>query len=434
MAIIEQAGYTLIGNHGSGFVALTMVQDRIDLAPVGQSSNVKTNVVKVTGTEMEAVKWGKDNKMPLELIRLVYSNHNKFSLIKTCRDLVLGAGLLFYQRKTDEKKKWAEPVEYAEGYDWLDEVRAYDVMAKVALSYYLSGQGYMGMQRKSDGAQIIGLTHYDFPTVRLERMKAGAASPAALLLHATWDRDVKGDTVTRVPLYDFAKEPDRQPRDFALVVKDGTPGNAYYDLPDWFGSQNHTLIANLISAFHLSGLKNGWNIRYLVEMPATYFARFEDKAEEMETKFKKELHDFLSGVENVNKALLTKFSIGEDGKPIQGFKITPVTSPGGDDMYLDLAKYADAAQASAHRLHPGLAFADTSGKLFGSGSELRIAYQLHLAMSTPRVRHLLTEPFNRIVARHNGWPKGVRLGFEDTNITTIADNPNGAEKVQNTAL
>ncbi len=65
-----------------------------------------------------------------------------------------------------------------------------------------------------------------------------------------------------------------------------------------------------------------------------------------------------------------------------------------------------------------------AGKLGGSGSEKRISYQLHIALRTPNKRK---DPggADQCSQKNNGVDSICFIGLEETDITTIEENPNG---------
>jgi hypothetical protein len=119
------------------------------------------------------------------------------------------------------------------------------------------------------------------------------------------------------------------------------------------------------------------------------------------------------------------------GKPMPGVKITPLNNNNPSGEYIELDKQANINQASGHGINPVLAGIDTGGKLGGSGSEMRIAYQLHIALNTPIPRKLILKPFH-LIHKLKGWnvTKPNRyFDFLEIDITTLDENPTLYSKV-----
>jgi hypothetical protein len=74
-----------------------------------------------------------------------------------------------------------------------------------------------------------------------------------------------------------------------------------------------------------------------------------------------------------------------------------------------------------------LAAVDTQGKL-SSGSEMRNAYLVYMALKTNAIRSLLLQPLLEI-KKINGWVGEVEFGFEDIEITKLDSNPTGSQTV-----
>jgi hypothetical protein len=371
-------------------------------------------------------KWGKDNLLPQRMLRLVSENHLKPQLLVTERDFLLGSRISLFTRIIENKKVILEPVQNPEIEDWMEEVEAHKYIRRAAynFAYFANVFTHIGL---SNRRKVELLECFDCTDIRARKRKKGVGRVEAFYLHPDWENYRPGEAQT-IAAYD-PKDPYRFSA-FIYHGKDEMPGQTYYDTKAWWGTRRWTEVSNQIPVFHMSGLKNGYNIKYHIQIPANYFDDFEDP-EEAEEELIDDLNDFLSGIENPDKALISKYSLDQFNKEIAGWKIEPIDNKNSGEAYLNLDKQANTAHASGHGIDPSLAGIDTGSKLGGSGSEKRISYQLHIALRTPQPRQILLEPFNKVIKKIMGWDRNLFFGFEDIEITTLEDNPTGQQSVTN---
>jgi hypothetical protein len=393
----------------------------------GQDVNFSAPGLKSGGFEI--APWGANNLQPQDMLKLVFNNHLKPQLLLTSRDLLLGSRLGVFKRSVVEGKLVLEPVIDPQMEDWLEMIDAPMVMASSAFNLVYFGNYFTAISLDSS-KKVEDVVPFDCTDVRAEICKT--RRPESYVLHPDW-ANFKGDQAKRVPAYD-RKNPTRY-GDFIYHGRDWTPGQKYYDTPAYWGTRKWTEVSNKIPRFHSSGLDNGYNIKYHIKIPRDYFLQFGDaKAQAAaEKELMGAMNDMLSGVENVDKAFVSKFGVDSMGKVLPGWSIEPIENKMSDKAYDSVNSQANIAHTSGHGIDPSLAGIDTGGKLGGSGSEKRISFQLHMAMRTPAPRALLLGQFNACKKIMGFNPEHV-FGFEDVDITTIADNPTGKQKVANTSM
>jgi len=386
--------------------------------------------------EVDIAKWGKDNLKPQRMLRLVAANHLKPQLIYTSRDFLLGSRLGVFKRAitTDPKngrpKIQLEPVldaQIEEDLEMLDATR-YMRRASYNLEMFFSAFAQFGL---APNKKVETLLCHDCTDVRAQRIAKGKSRIEKYYLHADWENYRSVSELITLPAFD-PRDPAKF-GDFIYHSREEVPGQIYYPTPPWWGTEAWTKVSNLIPIFHINGLQNGYNIKYHIEIPLTYFEQFgePEKQQEAEEELMADFNKWLAGVENPDKAFISKYATDSMGKPMPGWKITAIPNNMSDEAYVNLDKAANIAQTSGHGIDPSLASIDTGGRLGGSGSEKRISYQLHIALRTPNKRQILLEPLNRVVKKLNKWNAEHFVGFEDMELTTLEENPNGQQKVAN---
>lgn len=377
----------------------------------------------------EFVKWGKNNLLPQEMLDLVTRSASKPELINTKVMFMLGNGLSLNLRTLEDGQIKVQPTSDPAIEAWLDFIQADEYIERAAWNYEMTGNVFTELLFDEAG-RIASLRCIDATLVRAEALKKGETAIQNYLICPDWSKSEGEDNpVTPVPAYQPGKLYIRTKA--MLHTKAQQMGQSYYAFAPWWGSRDWTEVANLIPLFHKAGIKNGYNIRYLIKVPSNYF---DDKAKNDEEKAKlkkqlaEEMQNFFTGEDKNGKSMFTTYTLDQAGKMWPGIMIEKIGNDESHKNYIELEKQANINQASAHGVLPSLAGFDTGGKLGGSGSELRIAYQLHISTRTPTPRKTLLKPF-RLAAKLNNWPKGLEVGFRDIEITTLDQDPSGSRPV-----
>lgn len=376
--------------------------------------------------DLKIAPWGADNLQPQRMLALVYGNHLKPQLIYTARDFLLGSELGLYRKVIEGRKKIYEPVIDPKIEDWLEMIDVKNLMRASAFNMEFS-DNYFSAFELDKRKEVVGIQNFDCTMTR-----AGvttAMRPERYHLHPDW-RNVKAAEIQTLPAYD-RKNPLRF-GDFIYHGRDWTVGQKYYSAPPFWGTEKWTKLSNKIPDFHLSGLDNGYNVKYHIEIPADYFDQYGDtdkEREEAEKLLLEQMNEMMSGVDNVDKVFVSKFAVDSSGKQLPGWKITPLANTMSDKAYEAVNQQANIAHTAGHGIDPSLAGIDTGSKLGGSGSEKRISYQLHIALRTPNKRDILLEQLN-VAKKINGWNPEYVFRFDDIEITTLAEEKTGKKELE----
>jgi hypothetical protein len=237
----------------------------------------------------------------------------------------------------------------------------------------------------------------------------------------------------------------QDPNGFLYHTGDSLFTDEYYFIPTWEGSHKWIQLAGIIADFHQANLKHGYTIRYHVEINSDLLddgandpnydpTQTEDKAEKRETEKQailQSVNDFLAGHDKAGRAVISEFRIDHNGKEINDLKITPMKVDLKDSALLELWVKANEAMMSGFQVHPVLANIETQGRL-SSGTEMRNAYLMWLAIHGSTYRDILLEPYY-LAKRLNGWNPKLKFGFRDAVLTTLATNPTGTKNGTPTA-
>ena len=324
--------------------------------------------------------------------------------------------------------------------EFFDRVDIYEYLMEAAKNLFMHANIFTEFIRKNDGT-VDSIKVKDCKYVRLgEQNDQGRIEKA--YISGAWAQmpyNKEGETpidreITPVQLY-IGREDVKQPK-FILHTGDNFINDGYYNSPAWFGSMPWIELANAIPIYHQSNIKHGYTIRYHVKVPKGYFytdpgtdaaeaiTRAQSEEKNLRQEFMQQFNDLFAGKNNAGRALFTQFDINVAiGSTYPGITVEPINVDIKDEALLSLFEKSNTANISSQGIHPTLANIETQGRL-SSGSEIRNALNMYLAIKTPTPRRILLKAIN-LVGKINGWDPEIHFGFSDTKITTLDDDPSG---------
>lgn len=400
-------------------------------------------------TNSRIMQWGNDNCLPSYRERLVADNNIVPSLIRTRRNITLGRGLMAYRKIIRNGEMVNEEVsmpDYAQEFFERSEIDKYleiaanqDAMHSAIPTEYIR---YRGGDKTIKRIHALECRH-----VRLGEMNA-RGKVEQMFWKGNWSKNVKRGSIhlnlpaQSIPMY----LRDRKQAKFGTFAMDRLLClDEYYPAPYWWGGEEWIRLANKIPQFHDANLKHGFSMRWHIEVPKDYFhnARAnwvdedkEKKAKEAATEAKREflrkINETLQGLSNAGKTVVTEYDVDKAvNQMYPGIKITPLNYDLKDEALLKLFDASNAANMSGQGVHPVLANIQTQGKL-SSGSEIRNAYLMYVAIHTPLVRRRILKPIE-IVKYENGWDKDIHFGFRDMLLTNLDEDKSGQRETDETA-
>lgn len=438
---VQQYGNSLYHlTEGKAIVVLSSVEDIQDnngsLAAAKGDSDI---IIK---------EWGANNDLPTERELLVAENNIVPSLLATKRDVTLGHDLMAYRERFSGGSKIVEQVEIptqaAEFFDQVD-IDSYLMCATRNLLFHANTFTEF-LRGTADNDDIVSMKALECRHVRAQQQDVNGRINN-YYWRGNWKPDGRKSRVAEsnypistIPNYD--PDLNRKQKKFMYhCFDDLLQVDEYYPSPYWWGSKNWIQLANCIPEFHKANLKHGYSIRYHIEVPKDYFydhtsqqlspdevKQAKETAEEAKKNFLDNLNKFLAGVEKSGRAIVTQYEINRAlGKEFPGIKITPLKVDLKDEALLGLFDKSNEANTSAQGIHPTLANIQTQGKL-SSGSEIRNAFLLYVAIKTPLPRRILLKPIH-FLARQNGWDRSIKYGFKDIEIKTLDEDKTGSNEI-----
>jgi hypothetical protein len=436
---------------GDGYAILSagaLVVDRSSPSGSKGPADMIGSIISVDAgmTKAKVMEWGKDNQLPNYREVLVADNNIVPSLMATRRNITLGRGLMAYKEEIDEKgeEKIVRVAMPAAAKAFFDANDIDDYLATQArnLMFHAAMPSEFVRDKKGDIKKMNAL--------HCRHVRLGEQDQRGKVREMYWkglwgkkregsNRNTVDQPAQRLPLYLADK---KQPKFGLWVVDDLLCNDEYYPIPFWWGSEEWIKLANQIPLFHLANLEHGFSMRWHIEVPKNYFLnakaaetvtdpaekkKFTDAATAKKREFLTKLNETLQGLSNAGKTVVTEYDVNVSvGKEYPGIKITPMTYDMKDDALIKLFDASNAANMSAQGVHPTLANIQTQGKL-SSGSEIRNAFLMYLAINTPLPRRLLLKAIN-IVKRENGWKDDIHFGFKDMLLTNLDEDKSGVKE------
>jgi hypothetical protein len=397
--------------------------------------------------QLKFASWGKDNKLPNHIMRLVLNNNLAPGSLDTKDQITLGDQLIFYYNKIENGKIIPTPFYNNELQDTLEMwgVAEYLEEAVIDFNWLANAWAQLSFGNKEGTLKdkIVKIRPVEAVDTRCAVMNPNTKRVEFYGV-ADW-ADNRSKEVELFHAWNPDWEPGRMPRSFMIHLKKKTIGNPYYPLPNYIGAQYWIRHANKIPIWKTSNMDNSINIKYHIHVPERYFQQlYPDPQFDRDYRKKKyeekiaEITKMLTGAENAGKTFSSQILIDPvTGKELPGWKIETIDSKINHEAYSKDFEDANSAILSAIAVDPSLSGVLIPGKMgAGSGSEKRLAYEFHAKVKTRYPRRNLLKPVY-IAMKINGLDKmkvdgemrKVYVGIQDIQFTTLDKNPTGEEKV-----
>ena len=407
----------------------------------------KSKVIQISNNKSYKIKnWGSDNLLPNRRELTLMDNNIVGSVMTAKRDIILGAGLKPYieiitGEGSKSKREKIPVLMTTEEEDWLESSQFYSEYLEPACESLIKhGNVFAAMMfdAKEANKHISDIKSYDCKYIR------GIVKNKGFLHHENWAKtNDKNLSYTYIPTYNQDIEKLSIYHTGDRFFNDGI-----YFHPTYWGGSEWIELANVIPKFHKSNMKNGYVLRYHIEIPADYFlntTKYQkvksnsikakkciDRAKAKKQKFINDLNQILAGHDNAGRTITSSKKFDALSKEYIGITITPITVDLQDEKLLKLFTASNQANISAQGIHPTLANIESQGKL-SSGSEMRNALNFYTAVKTTVPRRQLLEPWNIVLKRNNMIRKKdgkytVKWHIEDTVLSKLDEDKSGTTK------
>ncbi|WP_080239048.1 hypothetical protein [Spirosoma rigui] len=419
--------------HLSGAGASVVITPAVDIMH-GDEKALSAVTAKAAGATDDWVKWGPNDDEPNQVVALNWESPSKPSLMDQAKEFILGAGVAPFRKRFENGKVVYERDDFQQIDEWFELEEIFEKYLELAaLSMVFCEQAFVNFSI-GEGS--------DISIQAIQPLKCRIAKPKlgidTVLISPQFGSGKKPTQLARLPVF-VRKDPTKYAESI-MILKKAQIGQDFHNLGLFWGTKYWTKVANKIPLYHLNGLENGYNIKYLIEIEESYFVGDDENPEdESDAKliearkdaFMAKIDEFLAGVENADKAVVIIGDLtGSDGKAKDMIRIKPIDNKMTDDAYTKIYGAASTAQAQGHGILPVLAGIAEGDKLGGSGSELEHAAMYQVAYRTPSYRRHLLKPLNMALKLMNldRDAKGsIEFRFVDIEFTTLDKNPTGKQ-------
>lgn len=385
----------------------------------------------------EIQQWGNDNLLPQRREALVRENNIIPQLLQTKRDILIGSGIVPFKKEFEDGKSRITELEMpAEIEDWLEATDWDSFIMRSCSDLLMHANFFTEFIRTRDRKKISSISAKKAKHVRLKSQTESGNVTGAYWCGNWKKASTKGYKPIYIP-FDTSVRPGKFLKHYGDPLIDY---DEYYFDPAWWGGREWIELSNAIPEFHIANLKNGFNIRFHVKVPKDYFKQYSSESQVSNIKpddgknkqaiadarqqLMDRINNWLAGQLNAGRAFFSSYRMSmKDGKEFGGIIIEPIKYDMKDEALIKLFEKSNEANMSSQGVHPTLANIQTQGKL-SSGSEIRNAFLMYVAIKTPVPRKQLLKPLN-LVARTNGWFEKYNFKgfmFKDIEITKLDDD------------
>lgn len=410
--------------------------------------------ITVGGKQYKYVQWGYDDQLPYRLRHEIMSN----MITAQCQQFNIvscyGQGVRFVDRKTKQDVSEPDILQFC----LRNSLQEVFLEQATDMKFYSFSVTVVILSR--DGERIVTVRTKDASFCRFEAASSTHSGKPEHVFYGDWRLGFLDESkIEAIPLLDYwdplgdllvrmGAEPDpqtglrRKPtkdRKFAIVSRMATPGTQTYPVPYYSSIFRDTWfdIYRLIGIGKRYMIKNTSAPRVQIEVHDDYWDNVcdnemisdEQKRRERKEQEKQNIIDFVTGIENAGKAMISGYYVDPNGKENRMVRIVPLNDASkkeGGNWSDDMSE-ASNALCFAFGIHPNLVGA-TPGKsqMNNSGSDKRELFTLKQAIEKP-CHDVMCKPYH-VILHYNKWHEKATVDVPMIMLTTL-DEKRDAKKV-----
>jgi hypothetical protein len=386
------------------------------------------------------IPWGDTNDFPRKIALLMRRSTVGRSGLQLLSKAIYGQRLYTY--KVVDTKDNGQPIIQTVALPEWDAVTARSNFNMVRLGliqdYTYFGICFPEIRFNGNKTQVWGIDYHKATHTRFAPIDPDNGRIPNVFISGRWPYQVSIADTQQLPVidpiryYDQIAEIKSNYTDFKYVMPLYWPDvlNDYYPVVYWDSSRDWIEIATSIPAYKKALFKNQMSLKYDIQIPMEYmttmYPNFQGMPIEEKDKIVDELYDEivsnLTGAENAQKAILSFYSTGKDGKPMGQWIIKAIDDIMKNDAYLPDAAAANSEILFSMLVNPatigqGNTGGDYTGGANNGGSNIRES-GLQLRSMLQADRDITLGYFN-FFKQYNNIDPDICLGVQDMVLTTL---------------
>jgi hypothetical protein len=409
------------------------------------------------GKEGKLVPWGADNDLPQQIIAQVEKSPDLSTGMLFNIQVGFGDGIIAcrYESDADGNKKVIPVWDNAEINQFFEynDINGYLIEQITDINYFYNVFPEIILNQDNPNTRkVVELTSKEAAFSRWEEMDQ-QGKIRRCFYSGRWTENPKKEDIEVTDVLDFkhpiidllrriGREPDLTGKKvdekifrYIVPVTFNTPGRSYYQKPYWYSiiASGWLDFATAIPQFKKYLLENGMTIKYMIYLEENYFEDIfsqEGITEEQAKKdrIKKEytdLNDYVTGLKNTGKSMITFYKTSPDGKNQYRIEIKALENNFKGGEYLEDSSEVSNMIAYTLGVHPSLIGAQPGKNSNFSGTDKRELFIIKQALLKP-IRDRLLRPLY-LVKAINKWPDDIQFTIPNITLTTLDKNKTGQQ-------
>lgn len=430
------------------------------------SNSLSTQKVESKGKDIEFIRWGDADDLPVNVLNAVFSNVIVGPNIGSNAKTIYGSGVsVFLQQVTEgsDKIKYVEQIrtQQKEIFEFLEDNGCNRMVQEIANDMAVFGDACVEITLNADMNRVVRVRHMEMCYSRYSKIDDKEGRSLYHGYSTKWGSNPNKENVTVTPMLDRkapikhlleimgrsmgANMEKRVQKDmgvrFVMSLSFPTPGRLYYNKPYWWSlfESGWYDFACAIPQFKKAILLNQMTIKYHVRLNKDFFVELYkkngvaqnefEKQKEVTDNFYKELDAYLVGVENNNKAFTSTFEYDLTGKEKYNIMIDKIDSTNKGGEYIDDSEEVANIICFAMEVHPSLNGAAPGKNKSINGTEARELFIIKQEMQRPTRDMILT--FMNAVKRANNWQEDIYFGIKNAQLTTLDKGTGSVKSIGN---
>jgi len=386
------------------------------------------------------VPWGNGDDLPRQIALLMRKSTIGRSGLQQITKSLYGQRLYTY-KTVDYKDNGTPIIQAVDCPEWQAIAsRSNFNMVRIGLmqDYTYYGICFPEIRFNGNKTEVFGIDYHKATHTRLAKIDPKTGYIPNVFVsgkfpNANPDSDCQNlPVIDPIRFYDQLDKIKNDTKNFKYVMPLYWPDvlNDYYPVVYWDASRDWIDIASSIPAYKKALFKNQMSLKYHIQIPMEYLTTMYPTFLSMTTAEKDdiidelydEIIDNLTGTDNAQKAIMSFYSTGKDGKATGQWIITTIDDKMRNDAYLPDAAAANSEILYSMLINPAtIGQANTGGDYSGGanngGSNIRESGLQQRSIQQADRDIILS--FFSFFKQYNGIDDAIQLGIQDTVMTTL---------------